>query len=640
MLQKILTLNQSHFVKGYSPSEYYDGGAVLWQGKGINPFKYPYGGRLTAGYAPVQISSTDTVKDNIRWMLPDTYSNIANTSAKFPTAEATPPAPLDTPWTNPTNAYTENSSYATFYYEPGSDRPHHMWYNFGLNNDIPEGSTITGVEVQVKAKANGEISLWAYIGKNVLSSSIVSDVKCTDWVASSDTWYSLGGKNDLWNIEDGLTRDDFENDTENGQTFYVMLTGNRENVTLSVDCIRVIVYYAIADADPYVYCYGDAGKFSKINTQDEVSFIGSVSDSHGNGMGFYKDKLIYVKDTCVGYSSDPYAETPTFRDTAIADGIREYDYHPVCIGADQKCYVGNSYELGRFSNVTTTDWDGDVLVFPDQYRIVALANNGFYLVIGLKNAGALKSQGVVAYWDMVSNQVNRWYPLPEEDDIYYIFNNGGWDYIFCGTKIYRSNFDNPPEIWLYRTDMETAKQVGHISGFWKGGMIWAGKQEINCYGAETSLMNPVLHQPFYVSGVSEVSSMFTNLSNLKIYVAGTTNKLYKITTTASSLTGISATTPFIDLGRSWKLHYLKIYTEPLASGDTLTLSLISADSGDELLNAKTFSYASDGAKTTKNLPISGKVVNQVQLSATFTAGNVKIKSFELYGEPMAEIYAE
>ena len=589
-----------------------------------------------AGNAPTLISTASCVKDNIKWMLPDTYSNITKTAFTLSTSNCTPPAPLDNPWTNPANAYSDNGSYATAYWEL-ADYQYHHWYDFDLYSLIPAGSTINGIEVVVEAKSAGTGALWAWLIKNPLSSEVISDKKYTPYLTGADTVYTLGGANDLW----GTTwdKDDFE-DTSATHSFGIRLSGNSADCTYSVDYIKVRVYYSITDTSPYVYCYGDAGKFSKIDANDVPTFIGSVSNSHGNGLGFYKDSLIYIKDTCIGLCNDPYATTPTFRDTAIANGIRDYIYHPVAIGADQKCYVANSYQLGRFSDVDTTDWDGDILTFPNQYRIVALANNGFYLVMGLNNAGAIKSQGVVAYWDMVSNQVNRWYPLPEEDKIWHIFHNGSWDYIVCGEKIYRSNFDTPPEIWFYRTDIANAEQNGHIVALWKGGMIWAGEQEINYHGAETSLLEPVVHQPWYLAGITKITSLFAKLTELKLYVAGNTNQLYKIATTNDALTSVIATTPFIDLGRYWKLHYLKVVTEPLASGDSLTLSLISANGGTEMLDATTFTYSADGAKTTKNFSISGRIVNQFQLAATFTAGDVKIKSIEIYGEAMSELFTE
>lgn len=467
MLQKILTIGQEHWIRGLAPSEYYDGGKVLWTAKGINPFKYPYAGRLMAGYAPSLISSTATVKDNIKWMVPDPVSTT-----------------------------------------------------------------------------------------------------------------------------------------------------------------------------PYIYCYGDAGKFSKIDTSDVVTFISSVSNSHGGGLEFYKDKLIYVKDTCVGLTANPDAVSPTFRDTAIAGGINDYYYHPVKIGADQNCYVGNKHQLGKFSSVATTDWVGNKLTFPTEYRVDALENTGFYLVLGLNTTSGVKSMGVVAYWDMVSGQTNRWYPLSEEDKIEFIFNNGGWDYIFCQGKVYRGNFDTPPTVWLYGADIYAASGYGKLAGNWKGGMVWAGQQELNYYGAETTLLPEVLTQPWYLSGITLITSIFTKLTSLKIFVAGTTNKLYIMATSGTgTLTGVSATTPYIDLGRYWKLHYLKVITEPLASGDSLTLSLKSVSGGSELLDATTFTYSVDGAKTTKNLPISGKIVNQFQLAITFTAGTVMVKEIQLFGEPLEELWS-
>ena len=80
------------------------------------------------------------------------------TSTKYPTAN-TPTTGFDGVAANPTNAYTDDTNYATFVSDatPRNNEYAHNWRGFDFSA-IPDGATITTVTVKVNLK---ESASWA-----------------------------------------------------------------------------------------------------------------------------------------------------------------------------------------------------------------------------------------------------------------------------------------------------------------------------------------------------------------------------------------------------------------------------------------------------------------------------------------------
>ncbi len=275
-----------------------------------------------------------------------------------------------------------------------------------------------------------------------------------------------------------------------------------------------------------MYAYGDTGKIYKININDTVSVLkDTITSSNGNGLIFYKDKLIYAIGTIVGKCSNPDSSTPTFDDDGINGGavMLGVANHPMKVGADQKCYVGNSYKLAMFSDVASTpsaDWDASKLTFQETYRINSLENDGFYLVIGLTtDSRVAQPRSYVAYWDMVSGQVNRWYQIPKCGEIQYLFCQEGQTYIFTKTAIYVSNFDTPPKLWFYRNDIICGGGNGAIATELNGELRWGGGNEITSYGSGGLNLPKVFYQPEKISVISTITSIFSNPEKNRFFVA-------------------------------------------------------------------------------------------------------------------------
>ena len=88
---------------------------------------------------------------------------------------------------------------------------------------------------------------------------------------------------------------------------------------------------------------------------------------------------------------------------------------------------------------------------------------------------------------------------------------------------------------------------------------------------------------------------------------------------------------------------IKIHTQPLASGDSLTVDVI-GDKDTNIINGQTFTFASDGAVTSKFINTLNTSVDnrteEISIKLTFSAGSVYVKRVDLFGEPERDYYAE
>ncbi len=95
--------------------------------------------------SPEIVYSIDFIKVRVHY----TDGTDSITPWKFPTANTALAPPLDAPWTDPTNVYSANGSFATA--SQGTAK-NHCWHNFGFT--IPVTATIRGIEVVMNAKAS------------------------------------------------------------------------------------------------------------------------------------------------------------------------------------------------------------------------------------------------------------------------------------------------------------------------------------------------------------------------------------------------------------------------------------------------------------------------------------------------------
>src|SRR3990167_7791882 len=136
-------------------------------------------------------------------------------------------------WTNPTNAYSSNNSYAT---EVDVNQKQD-YYNFTFN--IPAGATIDGIEVVLEAKTQD--TFWSpkiSVALSYNGGTNYTSEKQTSTLTTSDANYTLGGSTDTW----GRTWDDTEFSDTNFRA-YVEYNASIGGDTTSLDHIQIKVYY-------------------------------------------------------------------------------------------------------------------------------------------------------------------------------------------------------------------------------------------------------------------------------------------------------------------------------------------------------------------------------------------------------------
>lgn len=148
---------------------------------------------------------------------------MSETSLHNPTATGR----VFTDWTNPTNAYVSNDTYATS--SLLNDAQDYGTFNFNINS-----KKIQGIEVQIEGKsATGSDLCYAQLSFDnglTWTSQLLSAFTTTEGIST------LGGSSTLWG-ESNLTGSDFDN----GKFLVGLIRG--DTGTLSIDNIRVKVYY-------------------------------------------------------------------------------------------------------------------------------------------------------------------------------------------------------------------------------------------------------------------------------------------------------------------------------------------------------------------------------------------------------------
>jgi len=156
-----------------------------------------------------------------------------DTGYKFPTTNGNP----YNDWVNPTNAYSNNSIYATYPWGTNAFHPNygeHTFKTFGFS--IPAGATINGIEVTVRGYSDytsnaARVTLFGIGGGTGTQISKTMPSSNGDIVFGGDT--SLWGK--TWTANDFLDA--------NFGTHIVAFVGSSAGKTMWIDSASIKVYY-------------------------------------------------------------------------------------------------------------------------------------------------------------------------------------------------------------------------------------------------------------------------------------------------------------------------------------------------------------------------------------------------------------
>ena len=405
------------------------------------------------------------------------------------------------------------------------------------------------------------------------------------------------------------------------------------------------------NAIDYLFVYGDGGKIYRLATLADsgLALKATISNSSGQGLALLNGLILYVQNTQVGTIASPAATSPTFTDN-VATGLTSSAIHPIWIGADKFAYIGDVDGVARFdgtNNFAVGNSALDVFTIPSDYMVVSGANDGYYSVIGARynnstttTVGCASGKSIIYFWDMGANTPLRVWEL--EAEVIRLISKDGNTYILTPTGVYVCNISQPPQLITDESFIDLPAVTSANFAFYRGMLMITGQSgELYTYGSPHIKLPKVFSAP--ATGLGTMTSILVwNSQNIpKVYVGAQTNKLYVLQT--ASKTGVLAKTYQIDLKRTWRITAVKVFTEPLVSGDSLTVDII-GDANTSIISAQTFTFASDGAKTSKlintlNTSVDNRT-DEVVIQLTFTAGVVKVKRVELYGEPEREYYSQ
>lgn len=162
-------------------------------------------------------------------------------------------------WINPDNGKTQDDACATCAIDPSDYEDYLYMSNFGLDDDIPVGASIDGIEV--------EIDIYTILANEMLDDvvklvdadgNITGDNRASATyypTSDTDTYISHGGAADMWGTALGRA-DLIDSD------FGVVLSCYNEfmgQLTAACDHIRIKVYYTVGAAATYSGKMGNRG---------------------------------------------------------------------------------------------------------------------------------------------------------------------------------------------------------------------------------------------------------------------------------------------------------------------------------------------------------------------------------------------
>lgn len=390
-----------------------------------------------------------------------------------------------------------------------------------------------------------------------------------------------------------------------------------------------------------LYMLGDSGHFynkdlSNDNAPTDLRSGTPITDP-ANSVVIYKPQggteyLYYWQKTQIG-RWDLSGSHPTGWVDNQFTGLESTVYHPRHQFKDN-IYYGNKDRIGMIYNSSGTATNNtNVLDFPSDYLTICLNDDGTYLVAGItKNTSSsiLRSDTKVIFWDTFSPSWNKEWSIPDFG-IIAIKKFGNGFLAICPRGLYYFDFYTKPRKLrriFARFGATNATDIFNDSVLFgaKGSGIVASYGKL-MPEAEAN----VYIEPFSGFTGGDVSFIDSTVRSGRIYVGNYNGDFYYIDTGTGGLTSIAPESVYIPLRDEYRINRLDFHlAEPLASTDACTVSL-QRDEDTAAVQIREVSYANyPGWKT---IPIDTSFVgDQVKFKFSFTGGNVKIKSIDVYGE--------
>lgn len=547
---------------------------------GANEDSYGIGGTGIYKVEPNAVTNVYTIK--------------ASTGFKFPTGNAEPAAPFNGQrWTDINNAYASDSTFATADISASFKSDILKTFDFSA---IPDGATITGIEVLVEAKVNTQnanaFNLAITLTKD--GANGVGTGKATSALTTSSALYILGDSNNLW----GTTWTKAELVATTFGTLIVTSHGTAAGIIYSIDSIRVNVYYTPSSED------GES--------------IDTITGSD----------LIYTHGTKVGYSN-----LTTFNDEVYSSLISGVPHQFKMIPGSTIGFLTNGYKLIRFNYPANTLSNySEVLTFTTDTALTNTNitsqewhNERLWLTVNFPNFTGRKKAMLYSY-NGSGDTYERSIPIDGEvgvcyakDGILYVIYKKNYEDGVC-TLAYCDGY-KLVDIQEYYGSLPQYYQVSTYKDF----LIWMSGTDIMCYGSGVTGSNNRL----FKLGVGSTGGIANPFGTPVVAFADALKKFsgYTVTSSWKSL--------LFDINMNGQMSIidgLGISFEKLSSGASVAITL--KDNQGNTLLTDTISYTTHPNKTFYYRPLQ-ILTNNFRVELDFSGGSVtnpvQIKNINIYG---------
>lgn len=324
-------------------------------------------------------------------------------------------------------------------------------------------------------------------------------------------------------------------------------------------------------------------------------------------------------------------------------GLQSTSWHPTHKFQDRG-YYGNGPYVGYVYDNGAADLDTvkNALDFEGSERVNCISDDGTYLVIGVtKNQSSdtfTHAPTRIVFWDTNQSSWQREWEIPDATILAIKKTAVGMEAI-TSRGVFAFSFDRAPvQLSPYLASSLSMPQTNPTqfgADVWGGALIYGNTGTVSIIGKVVPQLPYAVMTPFTgFNGSYEVTMVAANVRTNTIFVATTQNKLWRVRPGDTPSTGVSAETVYIDLKRWYQVGRIVVHFDAqLASGDVVTLQA-TPDRSVSFTTFGTASYASNGAIRTKELYKSLEA-RKLKVVIGFTAGAAKIRSIEVWGDPIA-----
>lgn len=386
----------------------------------------------------------------------------------------------------------------------------------------------------------------------------------------------------------------------------------------STTVVDLPLWFAYDPVQDDVYAYGNAGKLYKKATST-WALLRSVSDSDGEGLAVYDDYLYYRRNETIGrYGALSGAASATDAWKGAGDGVEaDANYCPILTFQNFVAF-GNGRYLATWDGATFTS---DALTFSPGWYVRDLAIRGDYLAIAVNDSKNINrtTRGKIYYWDGISSQYNFINEINDgagigslcgnQEVLYICPAHSGNIYMDTGriTKVKKVPFIEAGKtvqiqpggttffkgLFTFGTGLGTSEEV------YRG--VYQYGQPSKDYPLSLNFSYPLSHGTVTGSNV-DTGAVFSVGS--QIYVGWKKDSTYGIDLLSTSVlqTAVTYQSRVLSLPKEAAFDRIKVYTEPLASGESIVVSY-KADRTASWTELGTISYAVHGASTSEVLNV-------------------------------------